>query len=753
MVNRVLDFVESIATETGQGKVRVTLHGGEPLAAGHDTIESLLAGLHKRFRTIGLDIGMQSNLWLLDEWYCEMFKQYGITVSTSLDGPREINDAQRGEGSFEKTMRGIKLARSFGLGASCIATFTSISYQHWCDVFDFFMSSGIPFSVHPSVATIGRKTGFELTPEQYCKLFNEMFDHYVENRKRIKIESYDQIVQGVACNEGRVCTFRDCFGMFLAVDPYGDIYSCQRFAGKQEYRLGNIADRPSMDDLVNSPAARRFLEREAAIKEKCGDCEYYGYCKGGCPYNAIAGSDRFDSVDPNCEAYKSGFSIIRNRLHEEMISDENFKAISELGPSEWGNPLLRVGPVTDLSDEHAHPFFVANSARKIVAAYALATMPDAQATAQSLVEMGTFKSKESAEAILRLLQNNMKPSDRLNKLYLHVTWSCQLQCSHCYAAQTDTVAVELDADSIVMMAKNAVHCGFQEVVLTGGEPLLLKNRNELLEKLTAIRWDIKPVKLVLRTNFAMPLTPDDHILLAKAFDEIVVSIDGGKEEHDKRRGEGAYGKTVKNLEMYTSLIGETIQNGQGRIRPARLSISATMKAKNVNDQAGYDVKELARRLNIRRVKFRPLLPLGRALDTDELIVSEALRSYLAPEELLKEGIHPVSTCGIGCNLYVEPSGESFPCYSYHKPHSFLGNVIKEGLKTVTEGECFKALRGFTVDTNYGCRVCEYRYLCGGACRAWGGESTQYDLNTAPVECGGLRERSKKLYKAALEYII
>lgn len=171
---------------------------------------------------------------------------------------------------------------------------------------------------------------------------------------------------------------------------------------------------------------------------------------------------------------------------------------------------------------------------------------------------------------------------------------------------------------------------------------------------------------------------EEHLFLSKAFDNIVVSIDGGKDEHDARRGAGSYEKVVENLEMYCRIA----KTAHGIFYPpARLSLAASMKADQVNDASGMAVKALAKRFNI-RVKFKPLLPLGRALNYDEPIVSEALRAYLTPLELMEEGFSPVLTCGIGQNLYVEPSGEAFPCYAYHKPHSFLGNVIKEGLGKV-----------------------------------------------------------------------
>lgn len=752
MIRQVTGFIESIIEETGQSRVRITLHGGEPLAAGYEVIESLITSLHERLRFLNLNIGIQSNLWLLDEKYCKLFSKYKVEVGTSLDGPGELNDRQRGSGYFEKTMNGIRLANSYGMKVSCIATLTSLNMPHWKEVFDFFLSENLHFSVHPSVPSITGDKDTGLTSDQYWSLFKDMFDYYVLHRKNIKISFFDHLCQGAASNDGRVCTFRDCFGMFLAIDPQGDIYSCQRFAGKQGYMLGNVSEKPTMDDLSSSPAAVSFLTREAAIREKCGSCEHYNYCKGGCAYNALAKNDKSDPTDLYCDAYKNTFTYIKQKIHEDMVSDENLNAIAQFGPSEKGNPLLRKGPVIELTKEHVHPYFTARTARRIVAAYELAKGLDIDEAAKRLAEAGICRTVKSAETSLESLLKNMKPHGQLNKLYIHVTWNCQLRCSHCYAcAGSDAQKDEISAGNIEEITRNACNCGFKETVITGGEPLMHRDCKSLLVKLASLRQEIKPMKLVLRTNFAMPFSQEDHILLSKAFDNIIISVDGGKEEHDLRRGEGSYDKTVRNLELYSQYIGETALDGLYSVNPARLSITASMRADDVNKEPGIAVKDLAKRLRI-QAKFRPLLPLGRALNYDEPVISEALRSYLTPLELMEEGFNPVNTCGIGQNLYLEPSGEAFPCYSYHKSHSYLGNVVKDGLAKVIQSDAFRELQCYSVDTNKGCRFCEYRYLCGGACRAWGKEDTQYDLDSAPIECSGLRKRAEELYRAALEYL-
>jgi uncharacterized protein len=52
----------------------------------------------------------------------------------------------------------------------------------------------------------------------------------------------------------------------------------------------------------------------------CKDCTHIRYCRGGCPYNAIAPSGgSLDGVDPHCVAYKRIFDELNERLNREMF--------------------------------------------------------------------------------------------------------------------------------------------------------------------------------------------------------------------------------------------------------------------------------------------------------------------------------------------------------------------------------------------------------------------------------------------------
>ena len=720
------------------------LHGGEPLAAGHAIIGALISGL-KYIENREVDISIQSNLWLLDEQYCQLFKKYSVDLGTSLDGPKHLNDLQRGSGYFDKTMAGIILARSNGISVNCIATFTKELLPYWQEVFDFFVNNNLHFSIHPSVPSLETSNGMELSPDQYQNLIKNMFDYYFPRANSVKVTSIDYICQGIASGTGAVCTFCDCLGTFLAIDPMGDIYPCQRFAGKRQYSIGNICDNPTIEDLMNSKVAKMFLERQKTIAEKCVDCEYYGYCKGGCTYNAIAQSKELHAIDPYCKGYQSVFGYIGSRIKEDMLSDSNEEAIAQFGLRTGKNPLLSRGKVIDLTKEHTHPYVMSRTAKRLVAAYELAKWGDIEKAAESIFRIGISKTLQSSRNSLEAMVKYMYSDMGLGKLYLHITGKCQLKCSHCYISYNGNQISDMDTDDICSLILESVKCGVKEVVITGGEPLMHKDFAGLLEGILSIKQKIKPMLLILRTNFAVELQDEDICKIANSFNEVVVSVDGGEKEHDARRGKGAYRETVENIKKFKYIIEKC------RIEtPAKIILSASMTKENALGTAGDKVRQLGMDLNTHRVKFRPLLPLGRA--ANEPIRAQPLLSHVSEIELFEMGFVPKTTCGLGHNLYVEPSGEAYPCYAYHKPDTILGNVLKVGLKGVIENEEFIKLKKHNVDTNKACSNCNYRYICGGACRAYGGEKAQMDLDAEPLECDSLKQRAEILYMLALDYL-
>lgn len=730
-------------------KIEITFHGGEPLVPGADFYKMALPLLREHLAPNKASFAMQSNLWLLTDKLCELFKEYEVSLGTSLDGPEEINDAQRGNGYFRKTMAGIKLARSHGISAGCICTFTSQSAKKAGAVFDFFLQEGLDFSIHAALNPFGQATnGYALSPAEHGRLLIYILDRYLEHTRRIGISTLDAMARSISAGKGGICTFCDCLGQYMAIDPDGWIYPCQRLAGVARFRLGSVYDYPATGDLEKAPAWQMLREREERITESCGNCPHLTYCSGGCPYNVLAANNgclNGDLRDPHCPAYKQVFDEITERALAEVFSEENITAVSSGSSEKYG--LLRRGKLLHIMRGSPHPRETARQARQTVAAAALGMCGTPESALAKLDQAGAITNPTQALGSLKSLRKRLdtQSSQDLLNAYIHVTTACNLSCQHCYAAaQPHHRSESMSIEEVERLVTQAAKAGFTKVVITGGEPLVHSHREKLLIALSALRNKVKPMKIVMRTNLACSLTTKLVRQLLTAADEVAVSIDGDRAAHDARRGDGTYACTVGNLQFLLDCSKHDSDSGEPLNFAARISIAATLEAKQIEGPAGDAVRSLGEDLNI-DVRFKAVLPLGRGAQLD---LKPSFYSSLDDEsDAFTHGAYPKATCGLGMNLYIAPNGECYPCYALMASRYYLGNAAIEDLKSILVRN--DAYRQVTVDNNCKCSTCVLRYLCGGFCRAW---SKSENPNEAAFDCSSLYKRAERLLYTALEVL-
>jgi uncharacterized protein len=730
----------------GSDTLEITFHGGEPLVSGIQFYTMALPLLRQGLAPRRVRFAMQSNLWLLTGELCDLFREYSVSLGTSLDGPEPINDAQRGKGYFQRTMAGIELARKHGLDAGCICTFTAQSAPHAQEIFDFFVREGLNFSIHSSVPSMrsAKDGGWSVSPEAHGQLLVDTLGRYLPNLDKVRIATLDAMCRSVSSKHGSICTFTDCLGGHMAVAPDGSVYPCQRFAGIQQYRLGIVHDGAGLT-LSESPVWAQLQTWQEHVGNECKDCSHQEYCRGGCPYNALTANDgEFNGAgrDPHCPSYRRFFDHVVDRALEEVFSQENIEAVVDHPDPQGG--LLRHGKLLTLMRDGPHPQETAQQARRLLAATALAATPSVAEAAAKFEQLGLTANVARTEQAMQALSDSLtSTSPRLNNLYLHVTFACPLGCSHCYAEAGPSRREVLPVDNLARLCDEAAGQGFIKTVITGGEPLVHPRREELLDALAHLRERVKPMLTTLRTSLTLPM--DETLLdrVANSTDQLVVSVDGDRETHDTRRGAGSYDRMVKNLLSLAQRGGA-----------AQISLAAVLPLQQVNGAPGEAVRALAREAGIRRVQFRPLLPLGRAAEADFEIVPDALWAHLAPRDMAALGMNPTATCGMGQNLYVEPEGGTFPCYAWHGAQWSLGNVIQNGLAGVLASATFQDLHRHTVNSNHQCRRCTLRYLCGGACRAWNRQpsTAQIDLDAPPVDCSRLFSRAQLLLTCAMVHL-
>ena len=317
-IKEVVEWLKDFRSD----QVTFTFHGGEPLMAGVDFYREALPLLAKDLSHLKPAFALQSNLWLMTPEMARVLAEYNIPIGSSLDGPKELTDLQRGKGYFDKTMNGYQIARENGLKVSFICTFTSHSVKQKEEIFNFFLENGITLKLHPALPSIRDDTPekFALSPEEYGELLVYLLDKYLENMGKIEIMNIDHLCKCMFTSRGTVCTFVDCMGDTFAVGPDGSIYPCYRFIGMPEYVMGNVSDHPSKEDLAKSDAWKKMFQFKDYVDQNCKECSNIKFCRGGCPYNAIAPHNgEIKGVDPHCIAYKRIFKEIKDRWENEFF--------------------------------------------------------------------------------------------------------------------------------------------------------------------------------------------------------------------------------------------------------------------------------------------------------------------------------------------------------------------------------------------------------------------------------------------------
>lgn len=305
-------------------RVTFTFHGGEPLLAGAGFYRKALPMLAGELKELKPDFAMQTNLWRMTPEIASVLAEYHVPLGSSIDGPQDITDLQRGEGYFEKCMTGYEIAKAAGLQVRFICTFTNKSVKHKEKIFNFFKERGFVLKLHPALPSLRSENPKEwaLEPEEYGELLVYLLDKALDNLGKFEVMNINDLCRCVFTRRGSVCTYVDCMGSTFAIGPDGSIYPCYRFVGMPEWVMGHVRDRPTMEHLMQSGPGKRMTAFSEYVNTACGDCSHIRYCRGGCPYNAITPSGgTLQGVDPYCTAYTRIFNELNDRLNKEMFEE------------------------------------------------------------------------------------------------------------------------------------------------------------------------------------------------------------------------------------------------------------------------------------------------------------------------------------------------------------------------------------------------------------------------------------------------
>lgn len=209
---------------------------------------------------------------------------------------------------------------------------------------------------------------------------------------------------------------------------------------------------------------------------------------------------------------------------------------------------------------------------------------------------------------------NDKSKYPLNQIYFYLTEGCNLRCSHCwiqpkYQAPGHSYP-SLSLDLFRSIIEQAKPLGLSAVKLTGGEPLLHPQIDEILELI-----QLEGLGLVVETNGILCTLKLARKMAACANPFVSVSLDGADAEtHEWVRGvEGCF---------------EGAQRGIRNLVAAGIRPQIIMTVMRRNQDQLEKIVQLAEKLGAGSVKFNILHPIargkkmhqaGEALSIEELI--------------------------------------------------------------------------------------------------------------------------------------
>ncbi|MDD4160901.1 MAG: anaerobic sulfatase maturase [Methanothrix sp.] len=304
----------------------IAWQGGEPTLMGLDFFRRSIQYQQKHRRPeMIIQNTMQTNGTLLDDEWCEFFRENNFLIGLSLDGPRELHDAYRvdkaGNPTFDRVMKAARLLRRHKVDYNILTTVHAANADHPLDVYRFLRDE-VKTSFIQFIPIVERDndTGFQegdtvtdrsVKAGQYGRFLISVFDEWVrKDVGRTYVQIFDVALAAWAGAPPGICAFSPTCGTAMAMEHNGDMYSCDHFV-EPKYLLGNIREK-NMAQLAGSRKQRKFgRDKLDTLPKYCRQCEVCFVCNGECPKNRIIKTpDGESGLNYLCAGYKEFFRHI-----------------------------------------------------------------------------------------------------------------------------------------------------------------------------------------------------------------------------------------------------------------------------------------------------------------------------------------------------------------------------------------------------------------------------------------------------------
>lgn len=317
--------------------IKIEFQGGEPLL-NFELIKYIVLEAEKRneHNDKNVDFVITTNLALITPEILLFCRKHSIHISTSLDGPQLLHNANRprpGGDSYEKTIEGIELVRKM-LGrdkVSALMTTTEASLACVEAIIDEYLVQGFngiflrPLS--PYGFAIKTKAFRAYNVDRWLEFYKRGLQYIIElNRQGVEFAEYfaSIILKKMLTSEdpGYVdLTSPSGIGIGAVAYNYdGGVYASDESRmlaemGDSKFCLGNVLEH-SYEEIFSSPNLLEPLAASFAYSAPmCNDCAFEPYC-GADPVFHYKVSRDYVGRKPESEFCARNMEIFRFLIHK-----------------------------------------------------------------------------------------------------------------------------------------------------------------------------------------------------------------------------------------------------------------------------------------------------------------------------------------------------------------------------------------------------------------------------------------------------
>ena len=315
-------------------------HGGEPLLAGKEFFRKAVALQQKYGEGRTIENSIQTNGLLIDDEWCQIFRDNNFLVGVSIDGPESIHDAHRvdagGQPTFARVMKGIERLYRSRVEYNTLTTINIHSEGRGAEVYNFLRQISVFMQFLPVAELLcdGRvqspeNEGADIAPwsvsaKGFGQFMCDVFDIWVKNDVgRRYVQLFDATLALMVGVQPSVCSLCETCGSGLTVEHNGDVYCCDHFV-YPEYKIGNIhTDR--LADLAYCDRQFEFgVAKRSLLPRECRHCKFYNLCHGECPKHRFI-ADNTGEYGKNylCEGYRMFYEHTESAMKQmkDLILD------------------------------------------------------------------------------------------------------------------------------------------------------------------------------------------------------------------------------------------------------------------------------------------------------------------------------------------------------------------------------------------------------------------------------------------------